>query len=407
MTFDPALGDLSVVIDPAAAATVLTAAFDGSTVRSPRRRDTKYRPLERCEATYDLELVALGGTRRRSIGVVTVTVAGVAARRFDDDPGLPSLAEALDPERMAARLAGPVPGLTGCAPSPVRYKPGARCVLRYRLTTRTGPRELFGKLLAGGVDAQLATVAALRAAAGGEGMPAVLPVTAAWPDLGLLVQPAVEGGAELHERAFDPAVPETERLRMLGSAGHGLAALHGADLPGVPSVTHADDLAELRGYLAPVGQLDPALGERYAAVLDRVEAAGGAGAAQPVAAGHGAMRTDQFLIDGEGGGLVLIDLDGVCLAEPARDLGNLLAYLDWKAIRRPTDAAWVERVGAAFLAGYATGRSVAADRVAVYRAGSLLKIAGRRYRSLTVPEWPLVPALVDAASTTVTGGLSP
>jgi hypothetical protein len=225
MTFDPALGDLSVVIDPAAAATVLTAAFDGSTVRSPRRRDTKYRPLDRCEATYDLELVALGGTRRRSIGVVTVTAAGVAARRFDDDPGLPSLAEALDPERMAA--------------------------------------------------------------------------------------------------------------------------------------------------------------------------------------GHGAMCTDQFLIDGEGGGLVLIDLDGVCLAEPARDLGNLLAYLDWKAIRRPADAAWVERAGAAFLTGYATGRSVPADRVAVYRAGSLLKIAGRRYRSLTVPEWPLVPALLDAASTTVTGGLSP
>ena len=39
--------------------------------------------------------------------------------------------------------------------------------------------------------------------------------------------------------------------------------------------------------------------------------------------------------------------------------------------------------------------------------GDLLKIAGRRYRSLTVPEWPLVPALLDAASDTVTGGLSP
>jgi aminoglycoside phosphotransferase (APT) family kinase protein len=123
-----------------------------------------------------------------------------------------------------------------------------------------------------------------------------------------------------------------------------------------------------------------------------------------VAAGHGAMRTDQFLIDGGSGGLVLIDLDGVCLAEPARDLGNLLAYLDWKAIRRPADAAWVERAGAAFQAGYATGRSVPADRVAVYRAGSLLKIAGRRYRSLTVPEWPLVPALLDAAAALVAPG---
>jgi hypothetical protein len=404
MRFDPALGDLSVVTDPAAAAAVLAEAFDGSTVCSPRRRDTKYRPLERCEATYDLHLVAPGGARRRTIGVVTVTAAGVVARRFDDDPGLPSLAEALDPERMAARLAGPVPGLTGCEPSPVRYKPGARCVLRYRLATTAGPRELYGKLLAGGVDTQLATVAALRAAAGREGMPAVLPVTAAWPDLGLLAQPAVERGAELHERAFDPAVAEAERLRLLRAAGRGLAALHGAGLPGVPLVDQADDMAELRGYLGPVGQVDPALGERYEGVLDLVEAAGGAGAAQPVAAGHGAMRTDQFLIDGDGGGLVLIDLDGVCLAEPARDLGNLLAYLDWKAIRRPRDAAWVERAGAAFLAGYATGRSAPPDRVAAYRAASLLKIAGRRYRSLTVPEWPLVPALLDAAAALVAPG---
>jgi Phosphotransferase enzyme family len=398
---DPALGDLSVVIDPAAAAPVLATAFDGAAVRSPRRRDTKYRPLRRCEAGYDLELVAPDGARRPSIGVVTLTPAGVAARRFDHDPALPSLAEALDPERMAARLAGAVPGLTGCEPAPVRYKPGARCVLRYRLATTAGPRELFGKLLAGGVEDQLATVAALRAAAGSEHLPAVLPVTAAWPDLGLLVQPAVERGAELHQRAFDPAVPLAERRRLLGAAGRGLAALHGTGLAGVPLVTHADDLAELGGYLAPVGQLDPALGERYAAVLDQVEAAGRAGAAQPAATGHGAMRTDQFLFDGETGGLVLIDLDGVCLAEPARDLGNLLAYLDWKAIRRPGDAAFLDQAGAAFLAGYAGERPVAADRVAVYRASSLLKIAGRRYRSLTVAEWPLVPALLDAAAALV------
>jgi hypothetical protein len=403
MTSDPALGDLSLVTDPAAAAARLAAAFDGSTVRSARRRDTKYRPLERCEATYDLELAAPGGVVWRSIGVVTLVPSGVAARRFEDDPDLPTLAAALDPERMAGRLATAVPGLTGCEPSPVRYKPGARCVLRYRLATTAGPRQLYGKLLAGGVDGQLAAVAALRAAVG-EGLPAVLPVTAAWPDLGLLAQPAVPAGAELHDRAFDPGVPEAERLRLLGAAGRGLAALHATALAGVPMVTQADDLAELRGYLAPVGQLDPGLGERYADVLDLVEAAGHAGAAQPLAAGHGAMRTDQFLIDGETGRLVLIDLDGVCLAEPARDLGNLLAYLDWKAVRRPDDAAWVERAAAAFLSGYATGRSAPADRVAVYRAGSLLKIAGRRYRSLAASEWPLVPALLDAAAALVGPG---
>jgi hypothetical protein len=391
---DPVLGDLSVITDPGAAAAGLGAAFAGRTVTAARRRDTKYRPRERCQAVYELDLTGPGGPRR-DLGVLTLTAGGLAARRFDADPALPALAEALDPGRMAARLAAVVPGLTGCTPSPVRYKPEARCVLRYELATAAGPLELYGKLLAGGVDELVTTIAALHSAAGG-GLPAVPPLTAAWPDLGLVLQPAV-AGAELHERAFDPAVPGTERLALLGSAGRGLAALHATALPGLRPATQAGDLAELRGYLSAIGRLDPALGERYAEVLAGLEQAG-PDRAQPPATGHGAMRTDQFLLDRATGGLVLIDLDGVCLAEPARDLGNLLAYLDWKAIRRPGDAAWLTRAADAFVAGYATAGPVAHERVAAYRAGSLLKIAGRRYRSLTVREWPLVPALVDAAA---------
>jgi hypothetical protein len=396
MGFDPVLGDLGVVTEPGAAAALLAARVPGLAVRSARRQDTKYRPLERCVATYELDLA--GG--ERTIGVVTVTAEGAGARLLDDDPDLPALAEALDPDRMAARLAGPVPGLERCQPVPVRYKPGVRCVVRYELGTRAGPRQLYGKLMAGGVDAQLATIAALRAAADADpAMPAVLPVTAAWPDLGMLAQPAVEHGAELNERAFDPAVPEADRARWLRAAGRCLAALHGnqAAPPGAPAAGPAGDLAELRGYLGPVGQVDPALADRYRAALALVEAAGRATPAQAPATGHGAMRTDQFLI-GADGRMVLIDLDGVCLAEPARDLGNLLAYLDWKAIRRPAAAELVERAGDAFMAGYAGRLPVSGERVAVHRAGSLLKIAGRRYRSLTVPEWPLVPRLVEAAA---------
>ena len=407
MTFDPVLGDLGVVTDPGRAAALLATAV-GPGVRSASRQDTKYRPMERCQATYALAMDGGPGT----IGVVTVTGAGASARRFDDDPGLPALAEALDPALMAARLAEVVPGLLDCRPSPVRYKPGVRCVVRYSLDTAAGPRELYGKLLGDGIAAQVASVGALRAAAAADPeMPAVLPLTAAWTDLGLLAQPAVERGAELNERAFDPAVPEADRERWLLAAGRCLAALHRAAMPGAPGATLAGDLAELRGYLAPVAQVDPRLAGDYEAALELVEAAGRDTGSQAPAAGHGAMRTDQFLI-GDGGSLVLIDLDGVCLAEPARDLGNLLAYLDWKAIRRPASAELIQRAAAAVMAGYRSGGggggggepAVRADRVAVYRAGSLLKIAGRRYRSLTVKEWPLVPHLVDAAAVLVGAG---
>jgi hypothetical protein len=100
----------------------------------------------------------------------------------------------------------------------------------------------------------------------------------------------------------------------------------------------------------------------------------------------------------EVGGLTMIDLDGFCWAEAARDVGNFLAYLRWKAIRRPDDAAFIERAGRVFLEGYQAASSALDERrLALYQAASLLKIAGRRFRSLTVKEWPLVPHLIDAA----------
>ena len=115
---------------------------------------------------------------------------------------------------------------------------------------------------------------------------------------------------------------------------------------------------------------------------------------------HGAMRTDQFLI--QNGELVLIDLDGFCWANPARDMGNFLAYLCWKAIRQPEHGAFVETAGRAFLDAYLDARPNLDVRwLSLYQAASLLKIAGRRFRSLTFREWPLVIHLIDAANATL------
>src|SRR5262249_9971726 len=156
----------------------------------------------------------------------------------------------------------------------------------------------------------------------------------------------------------------------------------------------ADDLDELREYIAPMSAVDPALAERYTAAIERIASAS-LQAEPAAAASHGAFRTDQFMI--EDGELVMIDLDGFCWANPARDLGNFMAYLRWKAIRKPHDAAFIEHVGQVFLEGYgAGGRSIDAGWLAPYTADSLLKIAGRRYRSLTAKEWHLVPRLIDA-----------
>jgi Ser/Thr protein kinase RdoA (MazF antagonist) len=117
-------------------------------------------------------------------------------------------------------------------------------------------------------------------------------------------------------------------------------------------------------------------------------------------ASHGALRTDQFLIDGRD--LVLIDLDSYCWATPGRDMGNLLAYLDWRAIRRPEDATLVDEARHAFLEGYAAVAPLPdSPWLAAFRAGSMLKIAGRRLRSLSFEEWELLSKLLDAARATL------
>ena len=52
----------------------------------------------------------------------------------------------------------------------------------------------------------------------------------------------------------------------------------------------------------------------------------------------------------------------------------------------------------AFRAAYRrTGDMPADDLIRTAEAISLLKIAGRRFRNLSVREWPRVPGLVDAA----------
>jgi hypothetical protein len=96
---------------------------------------------------------------------------------------------------------------------------------------------------------------------------------------------------------------------------------------------------------------------------------------------------------------VFIDLDSSCRAEPARDLGNLLAYLRWREIRQPAAATTVAAVRAAFLEGYADEAGTAADpdRVALHLAASSMKIAGRCLQKLAVDEWEQVPRLVEAA----------
>jgi len=400
--FDPQLPALPLAFDLPAVARLFADQWPRANDLRPIRiarckpQDTKYQPQQRCVTTYALTVARTDAPDAPTIGVLEITRSGPAHRLYDDDPRLPWLALATDPqvmrERFGALLDTPI---ESCLIAPVRYRPGVRCVFRYDLRSAAGGQTFFGKLIGQGAEESMATIAALHdARASFPAMPRVLPPLAYLPELHLLVQAEVAGGAELNDLAFDLAEDAATRERWLRDAGARLAGLHGCDVAG-PARTMADDLDELREYIPPMSAVDPALAQRYTAAIERIAGAGAHGEPALVAS-HGAFRTDQFMI--EDGELVMIDLDGFCWANPARDLGNFMAYLRWKAIRKPHDAAFIEHVGQVFLDGYrAAGRSIDDGWLARYTADSLLKIAGRRYRSLTAKEWHLVPRLLEAA----------
>lgn len=100
-------------------------------------------------------------------------------------------------------------------------------------------------------------------------------------------------------------------------------------------------------------------------------------------------------------GLMLLDTDEAAFGEPELDVGNLAAHLSLEAIRcSPASEDGGEWV-AAFLSGYSRERALQADRLSLYTASALLRLASmERLAHPTVRrlDWPrLASALVQVA----------
>jgi hypothetical protein len=380
---DPRLPGLDEILDARRAA-ALFAGMWGREVRDCRLLGTRYDPGMGCVATY--AVVPEGGPA--TIGVVELEPDRRRVRSYEDDPGLPGLREAADPDAVASLVGSVVEGAGRTTVVPVRYRPGHRAVLRYEVDSPSGPLVLFGKVVSAGLTALAAAFVNLHERARAGSGPVVPTPTVVDERLGLLVLPTVEG-RPLHAFAFDSDVPVPSRLEGFSAAGRSVALLHQGP---APAVAPPDDIAEIERSSAALRAIDPGLAERWETVLGEV-AAMGVGAVAPVPS-HGALRTDQIVLTPDGPSL--LDLDGFCAARPARDVGNLLAYLGWRATRRPHDAAVCGAGRQAFLDGY--GPLAAPADVAHHEGLSLLKIAARRYRNLDIAEWPLVPDLVETAA---------
>src|SRR5213592_760233 len=367
----------------------------GLRVRARKVHDVDYQPSARCLVAHELTLKPGGDEPVETIGVVDVRPAGLGLRVFHEDPGLPWLADAVDPAQVGRHLFAVerAPGSRIVRVIPVRYKPGSQCLLRFDLEAGSRPAALYGKLLAIDGYRLSRALSALRDLDGGRDTPRVLQPLGYVSDLHMLLLPAV-AGSEFHFLAFDTRVARDARLQWMRKAGAALAGLHAAPLPAARPRGITDDAAYLARFSTSVARAAPPLALAFDEAIRRLESA--THGEPPAVASHGSFRSDQLLIEGDEP--LMIDLDGLCRANPARDVGNFLAYLRWKAIRQPQHSSFIEAAIPRFLAGYGSVLTLPDERsTARYEAGSMLKIAGRRFRKLDVSEWSLVPQLLDEA----------
>ena len=355
----------------------------------------RWTPSLECVVSFWLDVEPVGCSGTQTIGVATIGRGGETLRLFDHDTELPGIAALVDAARTGAALEEHLgQRVEACALTPVRYRPGERCTWRVEVTTRSGPIVLYAKVLSGGGGARLGST--LRWLEEEAPVRVVPPLVAEFPEWQAVVV-ADAGGRRvaLDEQAFTAdALHDVERCGAL------LARFHRLD-GGPACPAGADRGDELESYATAVERAVPAESERFAEVAAEVARARAAAVAvaDELVPSHGAFRLDQVRFETDRG--LLIDLDTFCLAEAERDLGNALAYVRWWGLRRRPGQETLDAVRAALQDGYARadGADVDADRLRVWEASSLLKIAGRRCRRLATHEWVSVPDLIDAART--------
>jgi hypothetical protein len=375
-----------------------------------RVRSVLYRPDGGATLRYLVRL-APSGREQVLLGAVPATGGDVVVRPFPADPGLPTLSRAVDPQLMRAVLGRVVPGTGGeraigrCVVDVVHHPRQGPCVLRYRLSPGAGGAgELRHPVVFGKVYADAA--AAVDAASALRLLGRVLRRP---PDRLRVVVPeplAVVDSLHLGLAAAIPGTPLLPGLLTAAGDGRGLtdavrgaaalaAALHSGDTAGsrLPVRDLAGERAATERDLALLEPVWPELAAHLrcgvARAVDGAEggdAGGDAGGGPAPVLAHGDLTPSQVLL-GSPGSVGLVDVDTLCLAEPALDLGRFLAYLHVTALRRSRQAGpLLADLTELFLAAYGDTRAGSGGmpgdgdlrtRVAAYRALALARAGAR------------------------------
>jgi len=345
---------------------------------------TKFKPARKLTAYYrrsrgngtDAEHLAVSW----HAGTPVARGGRVSVEASPADPAMPHLSRLTDPAYLAALLARLDPGQALATArlqvSTIRYRPGQRHVLRV-----TDPDLCRGYVVK--TDRDRSGRQAVSAARGLHPMLAtVCPETHVVEPLGYSAMEwaalwRLTGGTPLSEQLVGRSPDAAAYVSLVGHAAralhdHALSALgpesvallpeHGVDVE-TESTRRAGD--HLRVLL-------PAVARQYDELVTAVSQSV---ASMPKATPtflHGDLKSDNLLV--EDGRVRILDLDRVCLGDPALDLGKFLADLRWWS----GDDQRAGQLTEAFRAGYGAAADHRWARAELLAALFEAKFAARR-----------------------------
>jgi hypothetical protein len=256
-------------------------------------------------------------------------------------PALPALVDADEAATLLQRVlrdAGHDVEVAGCVPDVVRYKPGSRCTIVYRMQYRgpSGPDPLVVKTHQGdkGHTAWQAMRALWERPVARDGVVTLAEPLAYLPEERVLVQGPVPEKRTLKDlarealtaAAMEESTDQLEQLReALARTAAALAALHSSGAQYGRAATWEEELAEVSEVVGRLAYSVPQIGPAADPLLSRLGNVHSSMPSDPLVSAHHDFRPAQVLLDD--GRIGFIDFDGACRAEPALDLGRFRAKL--------------------------------------------------------------------------------
>jgi hypothetical protein len=355
-------------------------------------------------------------------GTKLIPSLGMRVYRFPNDPVLPSLTKALDPQTVSAALADVLPEIQSgtarilrCDVRPLRFRPGRRCTVRLNLWLReTGSEAIYNRVLYGKIyhDLEKAErvyrqmVSLSRSISIKDGQSSFATACAFLPDLAMVLQDPMEGTPLDSLISCNTETCDPRAFAGMTLAASALAVFHGSGLVDGKSRSISSELVRFKKRGAGIGQVHRELGDAIiklsgalATWLDTLDQWGATACMV-----HGDCKPAQFLIGDQQ--VALLDFDHCGMADPAVDVGTFLATLQQMQVKQilknrgmPVHCStWMPDLKEQFLDTYcmlSNAPSGFIQRAGWYEVVGLLRKAIRGFERS--PSSPLPAALIAAA----------